>query len=257
MAGYSGGWRRWVSAQAGADVRLVQPTDPEHLDPSANTAEVHWTQDTPQYPLPVDMVGGQYLQPPVAGGPLDYTPESHDVGTGVGHGDPVLVAQDRRGVEHSEDYGAVDARRYIAADSRDGAWHVDVIPDTAGHGASPGQLARKVTGVEGSDDQFARSGRRIWRWRDRFIDRHMWGVDFRPALIRNAYSAPQTGVQDNGDQYTSPAPLMAANGQAGIGTPDKFRYAQVRRIPRPWDEELAIDGTTSGQTADGLTVWGL
>lgn len=255
---YSGGWRRWVANASGQPVRLEPPIDAQHLDPADNTMPVHWEQDTAQYPLPDELVGGQYIQPPVAGGPLDYTPVSHDVGSGVRPGDSPRQAQIVRGIDHEQDYGAVQARRYAPADSRDGAWHVDIIDDTRNGGASPRQLDRKVTGIEGSDDAYARTGRRIWRWRDRFIDRHMWGVDFRPALIRNAYTAPQSGPQSNGDQYTSPAPLMTSGGTDGIGTGDKFRLAQVRRVPRPWDEELATDGTAyQSTTTDGLTVWGL
>lgn len=256
---YSGGWRRWVSGgNAAASVRLHPNVDPEHLDPDPNTIETHWQQDTAQRSLPDELVGGQYILPPVAGGPVDMTPETHDFGEGVGHGESTLAAQDERGRVHSEDYGSVDARRYIAADSRDGAWHVDVIQDARNAGDSPAQLERKRTGVEGVNDPGARLAQRIWRWRDRWIDRHMWGVDFRPSLIRNAYSAPNAAAQGNGDQYTSPAPLYGWSGQAGIGTPDQFRVAQVRRVPRPWDEEMATDGTgTGGVTTDGLTVWGL
>lgn len=259
MAGqYSGAWRRNVVNEP--KVRLVAPVDPQHLTPDPNPGQpVNWVSDTIVPALPDELLGDQLLQLPfVHHGPIDNTPEDHAYGMAPGPGMKTLAAQDERMEWHEDDRGAVAARRFISPGSRDGSWNVDIIPDTDNRGDSPTTVAlRNLTGLEHPEnDPYARRARRIWRWRDRWIDRHMWGAEYRPLRIPNAYSAPSQAAQSNGDQYTSPAPTLAWSGQAGIGTADQFVVPQERRTPRPWDEPMTGDAL-GGAANYGLGSWGL
>jgi hypothetical protein len=258
VATYTGAWKRSTIVEP--KTRLVQPTDPQHLEPDPNPGQPrNWVADTLMPSLPDELLGDQLLQLPLlTSGPIDRTPEDHAYGMGRGAAQTTFQSQDERGEWHGDDRGAVEARRYIAAGSRDGSWNVDIIADTNNVGDSPQTVARRnLTGLEHPEnDPYARRAQRIWRWRDRWIDRHMWGAEYRPVRIPNAYTAPAQAPQSNGDQYTSPAPTLAWSGRAGIGSGDQFVTPQERRTPRPWDEPMTTDAI-GGTSNFGLGSWGL
>lgn len=251
---YSGAWV--LKSQTRPSVALQAPTDPEHLNPTEG--EDHpgqaalWQNQAPAPDLPGQMEGGQYLQPPVPGGPVDNTPDDPNFGVGVGPGLTTLEAQEVRGALMSTDLGAYAAHRYAAGVDRDGAPHVQVLDDVPGEGDSPQTLEHKRTGVGTAGDPYARVGRRIKRWYDRYIDMHRYDVELRPKYQRYATTVdqPQNAVAAGG-QLVSPYPAFVGR----VGTPDSFVTPQDRRTPSPWDQAMTTDGT--GQAAYGLGSWGL
>lgn len=250
--------RPWVVARTAPTSADLQPgPDPQHLDPDPNPVpgQIDWRQDTLVPTLPAELMGDQWLQLPVPGGPLDLEPESHDYGPGAGPGLTEMQSREVMAPWHGADRGAPAARRWQRAPTRDGAYHVNVVADEASE-ASPSTVAlRETAGVGVAHDPHARRGYRIQRWRERFIDMHRYGVQKRPVYIRNAYTPPVQPGQVT--QYTSPFPTLGWSGQGGIGSPDQWRVAQERRTPRPWDEAMTTDGTLTGGLDQGLGRWGL
>lgn len=253
MPTYSGTWKR--QSVTPTTVRLVPDADPEHAVPTDNE-QITWVSTVIAPMLPDSMVGDQYLQPPVPVMLVDRDVDDPAHGGGIRPGDSTYGAQDRRDRVHGEDLGAVDARRWAPTGSRDGSYNVRTLDDTPGMGdSSDWARARYESGVGAASDPHARTGRRIVRWRDRYIDMHRWESGPRATVARQAYTAPQSAPLI-GNQYVSPAPLFAQAGQHGIGTPDQFVWPEDRRAPRPWDESgmAATDGNGGSY---GLTVWGL
>src|SRR6188472_1469721 len=104
---YRGAWGK------AAGTRLVtplhQPLDPAHSNPDVETPDIE--VDTTGAPtLPMDLIDGQYLQPPVAGGPLDMTPMDHSVGVGAQPGVSYDLAREIGLIAHETDLGAYEAR---------------------------------------------------------------------------------------------------------------------------------------------------
>lgn len=239
MTTYTGAWRRTATTQP--RVRLVPGPDPQHASPDANPNGVDWIQSAIAPSLPDDMIGDQYLIPP---SPLLLVDADVDTHEGTGN--------------HAADLGSSDVRLYQPVASRDGGYHVAIIEDTPGMGDSPDTPRQRFEqGVGISQDPYARLGRRIARWRDRYVDMHRWGPEMRPALVKNAYAAVQSPPVSDGNQYTSPTPLVAQFGDYGVGTPDQLIWPVERRSPRPWDESATTDGSELSEAAYGLGVWGL
>jgi hypothetical protein len=258
---YTGAWKR--AAVGVPKVRLKPDPDPRHAGTDTHgaadpgTQPAYWVQDTMVPAIPQDWLGDQYTQLPTIHGVIDLTPQDHGHGMGVGHGETTLEAQDIRTDWHGEDLGNVEAREYQPQNTREGSWNVVVLEDNRNDGNSPGYpQTRYDRGVGVASDPFARTGRRILRWRERTIDMHRWDPEGRAAVARFAYSAPAQPAMPNGNQYTSPEPTLVRFGQAGVGTPDQYVTPVQRRSPRPWDETQTADGFTGG-TGYGLTQWGL
>lgn len=250
-----------VATVPAAQMALVAPTDVQHLapDPELVPGQVTWVADTLVPSLPDDMMGDQFLQLPLVGGPLDMEPVSHAYGLGVG---PGLSDAENRAVTgpwHAEDKGSVQSRRWQATAARDGSYNVDVVPDEAGDTSPQTVTLRHVTGVGQPNSPDARTGYRIQRWRDRYIDRHMWGAEKRPVYLRNAYVSPALPAPpaSPASQYTSPYPGGGWSGQWGMGTPDQLVMPQERRTPRPWDESATTDPSSRAVADHGLGSWGL
>jgi hypothetical protein len=198
------------------------------------------------------MLGEQYAPAGTVPAVVDRDVSTHD-GTGRRPAVPTLAAQDERTDAHARDLGSVDARRIQPAASRDGSWHVAVIDDVPGEGNSPDYARHAESGVGAVRDPHARIGRRIVRWRDRWIDMHRWEPEGRPHVVRTAYHAADVpGGADLGPRV-SPEPLYARAGQ--VVPDDRMVWPVERRSPRPWDEVGLLDGVSSGD--GGLTVWGL
>jgi hypothetical protein len=264
---YSGTWKKTAVTQP--DVPLVQAADPSHgftghesvYDPNLNE---NWVDDTLAPGLTSDLLGDQLLQLPTYGGPVDRSTDTGHEGDGDGQTYPMstLTAQDYRGQVMDADLGSVEARRWRPVDARDGAYHVVVLDDVPGDG-TPGtaqNTLRQITGVGAANSPDARVGRKIKRWRDRWIDMHRWDPEERASVLRYAYTAPAKQEQDRitglGDQYVSPFPTLAMYGAEGIGTPDQFVTPSQRRAPRPWDEAMTDNGYATGGDY-GLGTWGL
>jgi hypothetical protein len=230
-------------------VQIQAPTDQRHLVPQDEDQE-GWYQDTRVPSLP-DVLDGEQGGPGYAGGgPVDLTPWDHGDGGPRGNGLTTEEAQEIRSVYHEIDQGSYAAHTWNVQAARDGEYNVDVVPDMVGDGTSPETLTYQVQGVGAPTDPYARPGRRIQRWRDRFIDRHFWEASSGPTATRNAYTAPAKAAQGNGNQTTSP---YEAN---TIRLTDQFVAPQNRITPRPWDQPITTTGDL-GTNEAGLPTWGL
>lgn len=239
-------------------VPLKPPVDPEHLTPTEDDPDRYgnalWQESAPGAPyLPDDMVAVPVGSPVGGGGPVDHTPEDHSYGVGVS---PGLTQAESRALMlpwHEDDQGAVAARQWQPTTDRQPGEgpHAAVLYDTPGDGDSPETLQYERTGVGQSIDPFARVGKRIKRWWDRYIDMHRYGVEYRPMVIRNAYTGREQPPVPDGTQLDSPWPTPGPF----RATADAFVNPQLRRTPSPWDEPLTTDGM--GTSELGATVWGL
>jgi hypothetical protein len=258
VAGYQGTWRRAAVNQS--KTRLVPPPDPQHETPDANPNGVDWEQSVFAPMLPLEMVGDQYLVPPTMVTLVDRDVDTHDphpCDAGEGPLD-TLAAQDLRTAEADRDRGASASRLWTPVKSRDGTFTVTIIPDVPGQGDQPDAPRQRFEqGVGVAQDPYARAGRRIARWRDRWVDMHRWNVEYRPHLVKTAYPALTAPPVPGGNQYNSPAPTEAQFGAAGVGTPDQLVWPVERRAPRPWDESATTDGSELAGAGYGLTTWGL
>lgn len=259
MAALTGAWARRASTPTPI-VPLVTERDPEHINPDPNidvtVGMPLWVQVGPAPMLPAEMTGDAVGTPIGGGGPIDHTPADPNVGAAGGNGQTILEAQALRGVQHSQDYGAVAARHYQPAVDRDGAPHLAIIADTPGDGDSPQTLDLQRTGVGSPTDPYARIGKRIKRWYDRVIDMHRYQVALRPMPIRNAGVAqfqPSGGNTQYDSPWGTPSPMRAS--------PDALVQRQVRRTPEDWSTPGADDGTAAQLVGNigsfGLPSWGL
>jgi hypothetical protein len=264
---YSGAWLRQTSATLPHPF-VVTPADADHGAATEHAALApggfaNWQQDTLVPTLPVELMGDQLLMLPVPGTVArDWTPITHDGdNTGQGHGLDVLQAQDIRTQMTDEDLGGYSSRRYQNPGGQDGSYHAVTTYDNDNDGDSPDTPALRFnSGVSEPSDPFARTGKRIVRWRERVIDKHMWEDEYRASPVRNAWTPPNAAPQQNGNQYASPYPFYGYNGQYGIGSPDQFLTPVTRRSPQQWDVSMTTDGTeqqAQAQTGFGLTPWGL
>lgn len=254
----SGAWARRSTPTLA--VPLKPQPDPEHLNPTDNVDVMAgmplWVESDAAPTLPTQFTTEGFGVPIGGGGPVDHTPDDPNYGPGAGHGQTLAEAQAVRTEWMSRDDGAVAARLWQPAVDRDGAPHVAIIPDVPLDGESPQTLEYKRSGVGTANDPFARTGKRIKRWYDRFIDRHMWDVDFRPAPVRNAKTA-QNQPPGGNTQYDSPWSIPAP----ARTSPDAFVAPMVRRTPVDWAQPISDDGTVAQLLGDrnqfGLPSWGL
>jgi len=186
---------------------------------------------------------------------LDRTPL--DPQWGVGDLPGVDQAQGRAiGTAMRElDYGAVAAERYENPGRREGTYEVMRVQNGDEDGASPDTVAiRWDTGVGSPFDLDARSNIRITRWRDRFIDMHRYGVEWRSLPDAFAKTAPEL-------PYVPQRTASTVSPYQGnlVTDPRNWQTPQERRGTRAWDETTTTDGTDQplADQAFGLTSWGL
>jgi hypothetical protein len=257
---YTGAWAQRAATPTPA-VPLKPGPDPEHLTPTDNidvaAGNPLWVASAPAPDLPTALTAEPFGTPIGGGGPIDMTPDDPNFGVGSGPGLTTLESQDIRGFLMSDDRGAVAARHYQASIDRDGAPHVAIIPDVPLDGDSPQTNELQRSGVGQPNDPFARTGRRIKRWYDRYIDMHRYPVEQRPMYVVNASGSREQPAVPGGTQYDSP---WATPGPYRA-TPDSFVSPQVRRTPQPWDVPMTGDGTAMQLAGDpgafGLGSWGL
>lgn len=233
---------------------LHGPLDPAHADPDVETPDIDRDTTGPAPTLPFEIVEGQYLQPPVAGGPLDMTPMDHGVGVGVQPGVSLDLSREIGLIAHETDLGATDARlttpqvgEYI------GKYTVREVITDPGNGDSTGYPTERYdSGVGTPNDPFARRSFRLNRITEAEIDWHRWGVEYRPRFVRNARGSMQYAPVPNGAPWVSPF------GAGGVEYSDSYQPSQERRAPRGWDEQDTVDVVGLPTAADfGLTTWGL
>lgn len=248
----------WAKRSTPSNAAPLKPgPDPEHEKASplldVPVGQPGWAQSGPTPPTLPAALDSTIRQPDPGGiGPVDESPDfGHGLGIGPGHAMTIPQVQEERRIVHGEDLGAPAANTWVPMINRDGYNHVDVIADTDNDGESPQTVALQRSGLGVATDPYARTGRRIKRWYDRFIDMHDWAVERRPAYIRNAYTGPNQPPVPGGNQLDSPFQTF---GNPYV-TPDSFVAPQTRRAPGAWDEYMQHDGTYEPTT--GLGSWGL
>jgi len=258
---YTGAWK--VKAKARTVVPLVSERDPEHLTPTA-TPEYEdmaplWmsTVDAPTLPGEVGAQDAEAGTFPMGLGPLDHTPDDPQLGIAGGNGMTLAQAQAQRGAAHSMDYGAVAAHAWNPMRDRDGTPHVDEIPQGPLNGDSPQTLVLERTGLGQPNDPYARPGKRIQRWYDRYIDMHRYPVTYPPKTSKQARTAQVQPPVTDPTQYDSRYPTAATQ---WMGTQDRFVEPQLRREPVPWQQpgtgDATVDNVTGVSNDYGLGQWG-
>lgn len=203
---------------------------------------------------------GDYTLDSAPGGPT-FSPPGHDEGIGYGAGLSFAASVAQNDAGHLRDDGSIAARLPNPMGARDGAYHVDRYQwqvDT--NGARPAgtpdvpAAAGMWQGLNTTEYPNRRVGHRITRWRDRVYERRTWGVEFRPIIVPNAYTAPTLNPVTNGNQYTSPYGGAESVQVRVVNTTSP----QLRRTPAPWDQSITQDPTTMSPYADpGFSSWSL
>ncbi len=261
--GYSKAWMSGAYRQPG----IAAPRDPNHSQPEKDAGPLNWAQPT-GHAVPEQAITESpdiYALDSSQGG-LIYNPPGHDEGVGYGAGLSWAAASAQADAAHLHDDGSMAQRLWNAPTERDGQYHVDRYqwaPDDSPGGAlypagmpdlppSPGMWQ----GLNREQYPNRRVGHRITRWMDRSYARRDWGVEFRPVIVPNAYTAPPQPAVVSNNQYTSPFGA-AQNANVRLVT---LIAPQTRRAPAPWDEAIRVDGTAASPytAADsGFQSWGL
>lgn len=255
-------YSRYAWARFG-DVSPVVPIhpqpDPGHLNPTNSTRFVaraaSWQQDTAVPSLPAEMVD---LDPEAAptgrgGGPI-FTPTtdpSHGVGSG--HGETNEEASAIRAPWVLQDDGSVLAGHWSHTPLQDETQHPSDEAPPEMDLYSPvtvDQQYHKGIGSPHSPQSTPERVRRIKRWTDRRIDRHWWMPEMQPKYSHAGTGTPMVPAQPIGNNVT-PFPVNTF-----FGTPDRFLHPERQTTPRPWDEQMTVDGTQN-DTAVSLGSWGL
>ena len=251
----TGGWKKATQTQK--DPALHNPIDPNHNNPQ-NEEQIWWADTSGNIApgMPSDVEDTQTsIGTPAAYGYVDMTPQGGDFGMPAFPGMTIEEGQAIRGVAHSQDFGSFAARKYTSPPNRDGDLNVDdfMSPDNQGTESEQNKI-RYETGVNTEyDGGNSVSGRKIRRWRDRFIDFHWYKVEMNPSYVKYATPAvakPQVTAQRN--QSMSPFSAGDIIYEGGSFTPP-----MERRTPEPWDTALIESGTPMPGADFGLGSWGL
>jgi hypothetical protein len=252
---YTGAWKR--ATQTTHDPALHNALDPAHNDPQ-DEEQIFWADTSGDIVpgMPADVEGDQYNvgTPPSDGAYLDMTPQGGDFGMGAFPGMTIAEGQAIRGVAHSQDFGSVDARKYVPPPNR-GHLEIQMVetPEYEGNPAEQNNI-RWVTGVGGPyDGGNSVHGKRKPRWLDRVIPYHWYDVEMNPSYQRYATPAvTKPVVTANRNQAMSPFAAGQILYEGG-----SFTVPQERRTPEPWDTGLIESGTPEPGADFGLGTWGL
>lgn len=253
------GWGT-VPVEAYTTVPLQAAPDPEHSRPTDQQfvhMEPIWREGGQPAPsLPYALTASDGVGRIVApGGPIDQTPRTHSYGVGVGPGLTQGEAAEIRDQWGNVDRGDLAAHRYHPMTDRVGATRAELLDDVPGQGDSPSTNLLKRTGVGGTDDPYARVGKRLQRsWPGFRWDMHRWDVEQRPQRYRGAQVPKAQPAVPGGNQYNSPF-ANAASGFHLTQPTDQFTVPQERRVPEPWDQQLTQPGAV--YAAEQVTKWGL
>jgi hypothetical protein len=260
---YSGWGKR---TEQDPEAPLKPGTDTQHVfpDPTPEWAAgipPLWVNSAGAPMLPDEILAVQRARVPATGLDLDQTPVSHFYGRGTGPGLTTQEAQDIMGPWHNDDTGVVAYEASVPMvdrDDRAGSPSALIIDDQPGYGASPETLRFREEGVGAPyDGGVSRVGRRLQRWRDRYIEMHRYDTERRPVTPKTAYVSQAQPAATNPGQLDSPWPTSTTY---YAGPMDKFVPQVVRRIPRPSGEPLATDGAYQASEAYqnyGLRTYGL
>lgn len=250
---FTGGWKR--AQQTQREPMLHNPIDPAHGTP-IDEEQIWWEDTSGSAPgMPDSVVDDQQIiSPGPAKGYLDLTPQGGDFGMPAFPGFTIAEGQAVRAVAHSQDFGAVAARKYVSPKNRDGDYIVDDYSDNDVRGTSDAQNEiRWKTGVDAESDFGANRHRVIRRWRDRTIDYHWYQVEMNPSYVRTATPAKlKPMVTDNRNQTMSPFGAGDIYYQG-----DSFLAPVERRTPPPWDQDMTEEGTPDAGADFALGTWGL
>lgn len=258
---YSNAWRTRAYQQPS-----LQGTVPalEHREPVDTQTNRNW-QNAPENPplVPIEQVDRTDFTVDSSPGGLVFFPPGHSEGVGYGAGLDFASSQAQNDYARSKDDGSYGVRRVHPMVAFDGEYHVDrqqMVYDEDGIRpagtpdlpSAPGMSQ----GLNRAEYPNRYTGHYISRWRDRVFERRNWNVEFRPIVVPNSYSAPDTMAVPNGNQYTSPYAMAQTTNVRIVNTTSP----QLRRTPSPWDESITQDGTTQNAAATpdyGFGNWGL
>lgn len=248
---YSGAWKRnqrFTPAPdanpnlgAGASLIHLDPVDPGHGfgEPTPALPETPaYMYSTDDFMLPV---GTLVLWP------VDRSPEGHNVG-GVDRGETLIESQQLAGAAHSVDYGAADVHHFahpIERATRDSYRTQRVEAEFAISGSRMALVRGRNALPENNPEGPPPQGHYVARWIDRTFARRQARPDMVPlrqyrAATAVAVPAPAPG---QASPYTSPFRNLANARLRKLTTP------QIRRVPRPPDESVDVDGTQDPQYA--------
>jgi len=221
---------------------------------SNNAGTESWMSQVPD-PGTVSLVvgeGSNYDDAQGGGGPVDYTPVSHEFGTGPGAALTPEVSQAQNAAMREEDFNATAAHRWTAPQDVDGRQITERLAEQVpvGEMGSPGLTDAHIGTSPVSYPNAQRTGHRMHFWRDRVFDRRTFTTDHRPLYTPNAYSAPN--VPAGSGQYSSPFP------QLGHVNVLMEQAPQLRRTPTSWSDAVVTDPTSKVSYVEPpLDVWGM
>lgn len=177
--------------------------------------------------------------------PLDRSPLGHDVG-GVDRGDTLIESQQLAGAAHSVDDGAAAVHHFdtpITRATRD-TYQTQRVSAEFAVSTSRAALTRGRNSLpENNPDGPPPQGAYVTRWIDRQFARRAARHDQVPLSSKVAGTAVSTPepTASQATPYTSPFAGLALARVRKLTTP------QVRRVPRPPDEDAITDGTSDPQ----------
>ncbi len=250
--GYSRAW----STRPYQQPAMVGTLDPQHRQPTGEDAGQNWQAAPAAPPLtPPDQVDDAAFSLDAAAGGYPWNPPGHSQGVGFGAGLSFAASSAQNDAARNTPDGSYLPRVWQPAVDRDGEYHVDRQQwhvDTAGIGSQAQVDLGKQLNPAAYPNR--RTGHYITRWRDRVYERRNWGVEFRPIVVPNAYSAPPLAALPGRSRYNSPYPDAVATNVRVVNT----AAPQMRRTPKPWDQSVTQDGTVGSPWSDpSFNAWGL
>lgn len=249
--GYSGAWK--TRAYQPHDLQGTVP-DVDHRRPTDHDRNRNWQNAPEQPPLaPTEIVDHTGYALDAAPGGLVFNPAPHDQGVGYGAGLSFNESRAENESARNTDDGSIAWRKHEPPAWFDGFYHVDrmVNPLNNDEGLRPAgtpdipSSPGMSQGLNRAEYPNRRQGHYITRWRDRIFERRNWGVEFRPIVTPNAYTAPVQEANADRNQYVSP---FGASQNANVRLVQSVA-PQLRRSPTPWDESITTDGTEQNVSA--------
>lgn len=259
---FTGAWRRSATgtrlggAGGGFGRGPADPVDATHLDPPeapGDDPNFYAPSMMPAVPgdVPDTMVDQPWVGPRVPDAPIDHSAGAgHDQGIELGYGSGEPRASIVAARARAQDSGGVRARAWRAPTMDDATGQTErrqVLPINMG---STAQLRLQATSrPENTVD--STNGHEVNRWVWRKFGFRWRRPDMMPTRPGTADVVTPAPPVHDGNQYTSPF------GRLALGRSRQQMTPMLRRIPRPWDEELVVDGTDAPQPVAQYQSWGL
>lgn len=245
---YTGAWRRTQRFTPMENPNLGSGIRGDHLNPTEPLQGFReptpTLPDLPTYLYPQD---DYLLLPPIiVHDPVINEPLGHEFGTVQEGGQSEAAARVEAYHAHMADRGAAAVHHHgerIARATRD-----TYVTQRAEMGfPSTGSRAALTRGrnawPENNPDGPPAQGHFIMRWIDRQFTRRGIKTDMQPLRPYRAGLAAQSPALAEGSVYVSPFAKLASARLLKLTTP------QVRRVPRPPDDDVISDGTADPQYA--------